>query len=313
AFSDKNITDVADIALDSLSADGTDVLLNSVLRIASGKYLADANANELLEFVPVASAVNNLAISNAQTGLSPVLAAAGTDANIDISITPKGTGEVNITKVDIDSGAIDGTTVGATTPAAGTFLALQTGANGTDGQLSIFSEQGGTDYFVTLYPNAAMTMSTAYTMPPDDGDASEVLTTDGNGNLTWTGAGANYWSKTGTDLSPATSGDDLKLNTGETLTIGGGTAITRHLSATGTIDFGNLSSNCESQTITVTGAATGDTVVATPTPVTGGIETLRMTWNGYVSAANTVTVRACAVANNQNAASQTWRADVWQH
>ena len=46
------------------------------------------------------------------------LAADGTDTNIDINITPKGTGEVNITKVDIDGGAIDGTTVGATTAAS---------------------------------------------------------------------------------------------------------------------------------------------------------------------------------------------------
>jgi hypothetical protein len=38
------------------------------------------------------------------------LAADGTDTNIDINITPKGTGEVNITKVDIDGGTIDGTT-----------------------------------------------------------------------------------------------------------------------------------------------------------------------------------------------------------
>ena len=36
------------------------------------------------------------------------LAADGTDSNIDINITPKGTGEVNITKVDINSGTIDG-------------------------------------------------------------------------------------------------------------------------------------------------------------------------------------------------------------
>lgn len=46
------------------------------------------------------------------------LGADGTDTNIDINITPKGTGEVNITKVDIDSGAIDDTTVGLTTPAS---------------------------------------------------------------------------------------------------------------------------------------------------------------------------------------------------
>ena len=42
-------------------------------------------------------------------------------SNGDIDITPNGTGEVNISKVDIDAGAIDGTTIGANSAAAGTF------------------------------------------------------------------------------------------------------------------------------------------------------------------------------------------------
>lgn len=44
-----------------------------------------------------------------------------TDTNGDINITPDGTGEVNITKVDIDGGAIDNTIIGANSPAAGYF------------------------------------------------------------------------------------------------------------------------------------------------------------------------------------------------
>jgi hypothetical protein len=51
----------------------------------------------------------------------------GVDGNIDI--TPNGTGEVNITKVDIGSGEIDGTTIGANSAAAGTFTNLT--GNGT--------------------------------------------------------------------------------------------------------------------------------------------------------------------------------------
>ena len=39
------------------------------------------------------------------------LAADGTDSAINIDLTPKGTGEVNITKVDIDAGTIDGATI----------------------------------------------------------------------------------------------------------------------------------------------------------------------------------------------------------
>jgi hypothetical protein len=72
------------------------------------------------------------------------LAADVTDTNIDINITPKGTGEVNIPKVDIDDGAIDGTTIGANAVATikgSTVLATQasgyaTGAGGTVTQLT---------------------------------------------------------------------------------------------------------------------------------------------------------------------------------
>ena len=49
------------------------------------------------------------------------LAADGTDTNIDISITPKGTtGKVVMTIVDINAGTIEAT-IGGTTPAVGTF------------------------------------------------------------------------------------------------------------------------------------------------------------------------------------------------
>ena len=41
-----------------------------------------------------------------------------TDTNGNIDLTPNGTGEVNISKVDIDSGAIDGTVIGAASAAA---------------------------------------------------------------------------------------------------------------------------------------------------------------------------------------------------
>jgi hypothetical protein len=44
------------------------------------------------------------------------IVADGIDANIDIDITPKGTGEVNLPKVDIDGGAIDAVTLGTNSP-----------------------------------------------------------------------------------------------------------------------------------------------------------------------------------------------------
>ncbi len=52
------------------------------------------------------------------------LAAAGTNTNVDINLTPKGTGEVNITKVNIDAGAIDGTAIGANSASTGAFTSV---------------------------------------------------------------------------------------------------------------------------------------------------------------------------------------------
>ena len=101
-----------------------------------------------------------------------------------------------ITSPDIDGGTIDGTTIGANAAAAGSFTTLnsedltasgniQSGSDGTDGQITIFSEQGGTDYSVVLQPHASMTATTTYNLPADDGDEGQVLYTDGSGNLSW--------------------------------------------------------------------------------------------------------------------------------
>ena len=90
---------------------------------------------------------DTLATSAADAGVNlngNTLGADGTDTDIDINITPKGTGEVNIPKVDIDDGAIDGTTIGASSVATirgTTVLATQasgytTGAGGTITQLT---------------------------------------------------------------------------------------------------------------------------------------------------------------------------------
>lgn len=70
---------------------------------------------------------------------------------------------------------------------------------------------------------------------------------------------------------------------------GSGAAITKVLSATASLDFGSISAASQANlTITVTGAAVGDEVVmALPAAPAAGI-----VFNAFVSAANTVTIRA---------------------
>ena len=96
-----------------------------------------------------------------------------------------------------------------------------------------------------------------------------------------------------------------------TLNITGGNTITEHYSVTGVLDFPSISANTTSElTITVTGAAVGDSAYVMPSgsPETGLI------WSGHISAADTVTVRIGNVTTGAiNPASRTWRADAWAH
>ena len=76
--------------------------------IDDGHYIGDENNKEQLVFQTTGSAVNQLEITNAATGNGPILASTGGDANINLNLTPKGTGVVMIDgTVGIDTGKID--------------------------------------------------------------------------------------------------------------------------------------------------------------------------------------------------------------
>jgi hypothetical protein len=57
----------------------------------------DTNGNELIKITATASAVNELTVANAATGNNPVISATGSDTNIGITLTPKGTGNAVLT------------------------------------------------------------------------------------------------------------------------------------------------------------------------------------------------------------------------
>jgi hypothetical protein len=76
-------------------SDGTnivDVELSSVNPII--EKILDTNGNEEIIFTATASAVNELTIANAATGNGPEISATGSDTNIDLKLTPKGTGKI---------------------------------------------------------------------------------------------------------------------------------------------------------------------------------------------------------------------------
>lgn len=95
------------------------------------------------------------------------------------------------------------------------------------------------------------------------------------------------------------------------LQVGSGAVLSAILMGTASLNFGSIASGNEAElTITVTGAASGDSVVVTPAD---GIES-GLSWNGWVSAADTVTVRLSYKNIGGGAsidpAARTWRAVV---
>lgn len=117
-----------------------------------------------------------------------------------------------------------------------------------------------------------------------------------------------------------TAQNDIEIDSGDivnipvALKIGGNAAITDHYSAAAALDFAAWSgADCQDLTITVTGAADGNTVVlGVPLALsaTAGVQ-----FTGTVSAADTVTVRGCKITAgaSANPAAAAVRADVWKH
>ena len=86
-----------DIVGDTTPQLGGDLDTNSYdIQFDDTKGLRDDADNEQLLFSKTASAVNYLNITNAATSNAPTLAAAGSDTNIDLTLTPKGSGNVTI-------------------------------------------------------------------------------------------------------------------------------------------------------------------------------------------------------------------------
>jgi hypothetical protein len=76
---------------------GVETLTNKTLtapKIANGGFVADANGNEQIKFTTTASAVNELTVINSATSNAPEISSTGGDTDIDLKITPKGSGKI---------------------------------------------------------------------------------------------------------------------------------------------------------------------------------------------------------------------------
>jgi hypothetical protein len=92
-----NGTDVIDLGIVNLTAPQTltnKTLTTPTLTSPIINEIDDSNGNEEIIFTATASAVNELTVANAATGNNPNITASGSDADVGINFTPKGTGAV---------------------------------------------------------------------------------------------------------------------------------------------------------------------------------------------------------------------------
>ena len=211
--------------------------------------------NELLKFTETGSAVNEFTITNAATGSGPNLSATGDDTNIDINITPKGTGEVILASDATVTGSL--TVTGTTTFNGGTItlgdaLTDTIAFGGTITGNLVF--EGTTDdvHELTVSPGNP-TADRTVTFPDADGTLSVQAMGSGNNYaaglvLAGSGTPANSflrkdgtWQVVATDLLADTTpqlGGNLDVNGKSIVSVSDGDiAITPH--GTGKVVIGS--------------------------------------------------------------------------
>lgn len=128
------------ISLEAASGGVSDIVDDTTPQLGgqldvNGNAIGDGT-RELITFTEDASAVNQVNIENEATGSGPIISAAGDDANIDLNISAKGTGNIAIGNYTFDADQ----TVGAgqdnyvlTYDNAGGLITLEAAAGGGGG------------------------------------------------------------------------------------------------------------------------------------------------------------------------------------
>jgi len=138
------ITDAADGSISFIPNGTGEIVIGS--GSASGKITSSGAFDLVLD-------------TNAGTNSGSISITDAADGNIDI--TPNGSGEVNISKVDIDAGAIDGTAIGASSHTTGKFTTCDATTDFTIGGTVI------TDNTITDDGTLSIVATTAITLDAD--------------------------------------------------------------------------------------------------------------------------------------------------
>ena len=184
-----------------LTITDTSVSSTQDIRLPTAKSIADDSGNEYIKFAKTASAVNEISITNSATGNSPDLSVTGSDTNIGLSITTKGTGLIkfNDSAYFPEATLTDGATITWDASVAqvakvtlGGARTLSAPTNGATGQfISLLVIQDGTG-------SRTLTWNSAYEFASDT--APTLTTTASLGDLFTFRYNGTKWLETGRNL-----------------------------------------------------------------------------------------------------------------
>jgi len=163
---------------------------------AIGTSILDTNAKELFLLTATTDAVNEFTVANAATTNGPTLSATG-ESNVDINITPKGTGSLLINP-----------------PSTGSLTV--SGNSGNAGTLVLGADTDDTGSFNASFAPGVLTESTAYTLPlAYAGTSGDVLASTDAGVLSWTtvSGGVSWQAVEAGATMTAVAGEGYFINT----------------------------------------------------------------------------------------------------
>jgi len=182
----------------TIQPDGTGTLLLGAtagsVQFATNTFL-DSNGNPLFGTAVASSAVNNIELGNAATGNPAILKATGTDTNVPLTITTKGTGAVTVDsgsniELNADGGSVnikDGSTSMASI---------------TQGRIELYPTDAADKLRINTGTNGVTVISTG----DNSGGNNADLTLDAAGDIVLDSANGNFLAKNnGTEFSAANS------------------------------------------------------------------------------------------------------------
>lgn len=169
---------VVAIPLDSsaVTLTGTQTLTNKTLTAPKvGTSVNDTNGAELIKVTATSSAVNEVTLANAATGNNPTLSATGDDTNVGLNVTPKGTGQFDVTASFMTG-----------------IFSDKVSALGNTGTSQTITSTNGQVFTATLTGNCTFTLASANSNSNQATSFTLILTNDATPSRTVAFAGGTF-------------------------------------------------------------------------------------------------------------------------